>query len=129
MARLINDLGRVVGIKRMSACARLCRYRHNLAEQALRDRLSVIQSALPCAEEAVAAGEGNSRIWLSRKRTELARLRELLGLIDDPAIEPGAILRLNDAARYGIDRDASDVTKPLPEPGAGPDTLLRPPAP
>ena len=99
------------------------------AEQALRDRLSVIQSALRCAEEAVAAGEGNSRIWLSRMRTELARLRELLGLIDDPAIEPGAILRLNDAARYGIDRDASDVTKPLPEPGAGPDTLLRPPAP
>ena len=36
MARLINDLGRVVGIKRMSACARLCRYRHNLAERTLR---------------------------------------------------------------------------------------------
>ena len=36
MARLINDFGRVVGIKRMSACARLCRYRHNLAERTLR---------------------------------------------------------------------------------------------
>ena len=36
MPRLINDLGRVVGIKRMSACARLCRYRHSLAERTLR---------------------------------------------------------------------------------------------
>ena len=36
MPRLINGLGRVVGIKRMSACARLCRYRHSLAERTLR---------------------------------------------------------------------------------------------
>ena len=36
MPRLINGLGRVVGIKRMSACARLCRYRHSLAERLLR---------------------------------------------------------------------------------------------
>ena len=36
MALLINDLDCVVGIKRMSAYARICRYRHIAAERALR---------------------------------------------------------------------------------------------
>ena len=98
------------------------------AERSIRDRLSVIETALDGAEAAAAAGEGNSRIWLSRMRTERARLRELIGLIDDPAIQPGAILRLNDAARYEVESDASGPTRPLPEPGAGPDTLLDQPA-
>jgi len=62
-------------------------------------------------------------------RTERARLRELIGLIDDPAIQPGAIVRLNDAARYEVQSDAPDETRPLPEPGAGPDPLLHPLAP
>lgn len=97
------------------------------AERALRERLSVIDTALGVAEDAAAAGEGNSRIWLSRMRTERARLCELLGLIDDPAIAPGAILRLNEAARYGIEREASVESRPLPEPGAGPTTVFRPP--
>ncbi len=99
------------------------------AERSIRDRLSVIETALGGADAAAAAGEGNSRIWLSRMRTERARLRELIGLIDDPAIQPGAILRLNDAARYEVQSDASGATRPLPEPGAGPDPLLHPPAP
>ena len=102
---------------------------HERAERSIRDRLSVIETALGGAEAAAAAGEGNSRIWLSRMRTERARLRELIGLIDDPAIQPGAILRLNDAARYEVQSDASGATRPLPEPGAGPDPLLHPPAP
>ncbi|MYA42707.1 MAG: hypothetical protein F4Z31_13270 [Gemmatimonadetes bacterium] len=99
------------------------------AERSIRDRLSVIETALGGAGEAAAAGEGNSRIWLSRMRTERARLRELLGLIDDPAIRPGAILRLSDAARYEVESDASGATPPLPGPGAGPDPVPRPPAP
>ena len=99
------------------------------AEGSIRDRLSVIETALEGAEAAAAAGEGNSRIWLSRMRTERARLRELIGLIDDPAIQPGAILRLNDAARYEVESDASGATRRLPEPDAGPDPLLHPPAP
>ena len=37
MAGLINELDRVVGIKRMSACPRICRYRHILGERQLRD--------------------------------------------------------------------------------------------
>lgn len=98
------------------------------AERALRERLSVIDTALGGAEDAAAAGEGNSRIWLSRMRTERARLREILGLIDDPVIAPGAILRLNEAARYGIDRETSVESRLLPEPGAGPETVLRAPA-
>ena len=36
MTRSINGLGRVVGIKRMLACARLCRYRHSRAERDIR---------------------------------------------------------------------------------------------
>jgi len=99
------------------------------AERSIRDRLSLIETALGGAEEAAAAGEGNSRIWFSRMRTERARLRELVGLIDDPAIQPGAILRLNGAARYEVDSDASGATPPLPGPGAGPDPVPRPPAP
>ena len=98
------------------------------AERSIRDRLSVIEAALGGAEAAAAAGEGNSRIWLSRMRTERARLRELIGLIDDPAIQPGAILRLNDAARYEVECDASGSARPLPGPGAGPGPLLHPPA-
>ena len=66
-----------------------------------------------------AIGEGNSEIWLSRKRIELARLRQLVALIDDAAIEPGAILRLNDAAHYGVGRDGTDPAKTLSDPGLG----------
>ena len=99
------------------------------AERSIRDRLSLIETALGGTEAAAAAGEGNSRIWLTRMRTERARLRELIGLIDDPAIQPGAILRLNDAARYEVESDGSGGTRPLPEPGASPDPLLHPPAP
>ena len=36
MPRLINGLGHVVGIKRLSACAKLCRYRHSVSERKLR---------------------------------------------------------------------------------------------
>jgi len=88
------------------------------AERALRDRLAVIERAVSSAQEAAAIGEGNSEIWLSRKRTELARLRELVALIDDATIAPGAVLRLNDAARYAVGRD-----------GAGPANTLAGPAP
>ena len=88
------------------------------AERALRDRLAVIERAVASAAEAAAIGEGNSEIWLSRKRTELARLRELVALIDDATIAPGAVLRLNDAACYAVGRD-----------GAGPANTLAGPAP
>ena len=88
------------------------------AERALRDRLAVIERAVASAAESAAIGEGNSEIWLSRKRTELARLRELVALIDDATIAPGAVLRLNDAARYAVGRD-----------GAGPANALAGPAP
>ena len=96
------------------------------AERALRDRLAVIERAVASAEEAAAIGEGNSGIWLSRKRTELARLRELVALIDDATIAPGAVLRLNDAAGYGIERDGAEPAKPLSGPGPAPDSSPRP---
>ena len=64
-------------------------------------------------------------IWLSRKRIELARLRQLVALIDDAAIEPGAILRLNDAAHYGVGRDGTDPAKTLSDPGSAPDSSPR----
>ena len=92
------------------------------AERALRDRLAVIEKAVASAEEAAAVGEGNSEIWLSRKRTELARLRELVALIDDAAIAPGAVLRLDDAARYAIGGDGAGTAKALPGPGPAPDS-------
>ncbi len=95
------------------------------AERALRDRLAVIQKAVASAEEAAAIGEGNSEIWLSRKRTELARLRELVALIDDAAIAPGAVLRLDGAARYAIGGDGAGSAKALPGPGPAPDSLPR----
>lgn len=96
------------------------------AERALRDRLAVIERAVASAEEAAAIGEGNSEIWLSRKRTELARLRELVALIDDATIAPGAILRLNDAARYAVGRDGSEPARPLSAPGPAPDPSFQP---
>lgn len=92
------------------------------AERALRERLAVIEKAVASAEEAAAVGEGNSEIWLSRKRTELARLRELVALIDDAAIAPGAVLRLDDAARYAIGDDGAGSAKALPGPGPAPDS-------
>ena len=96
------------------------------AERALRERLAVIEKAVASAEEAAAIGEGNSEIWLSRKRTELARLRELVALIDDAAIAPGAVLRLDDAARYGIGGDGAGSAKALPGPGPAPDSSTLP---
>ena len=90
------------------------------AERSLRERLAVIERAVASAEEAAAIGEGNSEIWLSRKRIELARLRELVALIDDAAVPPGAVLRLDDAARYGIGDDGAGSAKALPGPGPAP---------
>ena len=90
------------------------------AEHALRERLAVIERALASAEGAAAGGEGNSQAWLSRKRVELARLRELVALIDDATVEPGAILRLNDAARYEIAHERADPPKSLSAPGTAP---------
>ena len=95
------------------------------AERALRERLAVIEKAVASAEEAAAIGEGNSEIWLSRKRTELARLRELVALIDDAAIAPGAVLRLDDAAHYGIGGDGAGSAKALSGPGPAPDSFPR----
>ena len=96
------------------------------AERALRDRLAVMERAVAAAEEAAAIGEGNSEIWLSRKRIELARLRELVALIDDATIAPGAVLRLDDAARYAIGGDEAAPTKPLSGPGPSSDPSLQP---
>ena len=90
------------------------------AERALRERLAVIEKAVASAEEAAAIGEGNSEIWLSRKRTELARLRELVALIDDATIAPGAVLRLNGVARYAIGDDGADPVKALSDLGPAP---------
>ena len=96
------------------------------AERALRDRLAVMERAVAAAEEAAAIGEGNSEIWLFRKRTELARLREIVALIDDATIAAGAILRLDDAARYAISGDGAEPTKPLSGPRPAPDPSLQP---
>ena len=95
------------------------------AERALRDRLAVIERAVASAEEAAAIGEGNSEIWLSRKRTELARLRELVALIDDAAIAPGAVLRLDDAAHCEIGGDGAGSAEALSGSGPAPDSSPR----
>ena len=95
------------------------------AERALRDRLAVIERAVAAAEEAAAIGEGNSEIWLSRKRIELARLRKLVALIDDATIARGAVLRLDDAAHYAIGGDGTEATKSLSGPRRAPDSSPR----
>ena len=79
------------------------------AERALRDRLAVMERAVAAAEEAAAIGEGNSEIWLFRKRTELARLRELVALIDDATIAAG---RHPEARRRGTLRDRRRRSRP-----------------
>ena len=81
------------------------------AERALRDRLAVMEKAVAAAAEAAASGEHNSEIWLSRKTIELARLRELVALIDDDTIGEGAVLRLNGEARYAIDHEGSEEAR------------------
>ena len=95
------------------------------AERALRARLAVMEKAVAAAEEAAAAGDPNPEIWLSRKTLELARLRELVALIDNDTIPAGAILRLNDEARYAIGRDDPDTPARVALPDHGPDTALR----
>ena len=95
------------------------------AERALRDRLAVMEKAVAAAEEAAVAGDPGPEIWLSRKTLELARLRELVALIDNPTIHTGAILRLNDEARYAIDLDGSDAAGRVALPNPGPDAALR----
>ena len=95
------------------------------AERALRDRLAVMEKAVASAEDAAAAGDPSPEIWLSRKTLELARVRELVGLIDNDTIPAGAILRLNEEARYAIDRDGSDAAGRIALPNPGPDTAPR----
>ena len=98
------------------------------AESALRDRLAVMEKAVAAAEDAAASGEPNSEIWLLRKNVELARLRELVGLIDDDTIGEGAVLRLNGEARYAIDHEGSEEARHLSIPGHGRDDARRPEA-
>ena len=95
------------------------------AERALRARLAVMEKAVAAAGEAAAAGDPSPEIWLSRKTLELARLRELVGLIDNDTIPAGAILRLNEEARYAIDRDGPDAAGRIALPDPGPDPALR----
>ena len=95
------------------------------AERALRARLAVMEKAVAAAGEAAAAGDPSPEIWLSRKTIEVTRLRELVALIDNPTIPAGAILRLNDEARYAIDRDGPDAAGRVALPNPGPDTVLR----
>ena len=95
------------------------------AERALRARLAVMEKAVASAGEAAAAGDPSPEIWLSRKTLELARLRELVALIDNDTIPAGAILRLNEEARYAIDRYGPDAAGRIALPDPGPDTALR----
>lgn len=95
------------------------------AERALRDRLAVMEKAVASAEDATAAGDPSPEIWLSRKTLELARLRELVALIDNDTIPAGAILRLNEEARYAIDRDGPDAAGRTALPNHGPDPAPR----
>ena len=95
------------------------------AERALRERLSIMEKAVAAAQEATASGERSSEIWLSRKTVELARLRELVALIDDDSIASGAVLRLNSEARYAIDHDNAEKIGPLSIPGHGSDASRR----
>lgn len=95
------------------------------AERALRARLAVMEKAVAAAGDAAAAGDPTPEIWLSRKTLELARLRELVALIDNDTIPAGAILRLNEEARYAIDRDGSDAAGRITLPDPGPDPAPR----
>ena len=99
------------------------------AESVLRDRLAVMAKAVAAAEDAAASGERNSEIWLSRKTIELARLRELVALIDDHTIGEGAVLRLNGEARYVIDHEGSEEAKHLSVPRHSREAARRPEAP
>ena len=95
------------------------------AERALRERLAVMEKAVVAAEEAAAFGERSSEIWLSRKTTELARLRELVVLIDDDTVGKGAVIRLNGEARYVIDHDGFEKGGGLSIPDPGRDAVRR----
>lgn len=95
------------------------------AERALRERLAVMEKAVISAEEAADTGEPTPQIWLSRQTLELARLRELVALIDNDTIPAGAILRLNEEARYSIGRDDPDTPARVALPDHGPETALR----
>ena len=98
------------------------------AERPLRDRLAIMEKAVAAAEEAAASGEPNSEIWLSRKKIELARLRELVALIDDDTIGEGAVLMLSGEARYAIDHEGSEEAIRLSIAGHGRDAACRPEA-
>lgn len=51
-------------------------------------------SLVAAAEAAVKAGELGASAWLEHQKQTLSRAEELLAMIDNPAIEPGAIIRL-----------------------------------
>ncbi len=51
-------------------------------------------SLVAAAEAAVKAGELGANAWLEHQKLTLSRAEELLAMIDNPAVEPGAIIRL-----------------------------------
>ena len=80
MAWLINELDRVVGIKRMSACAALCRYRHSAAERALRG--AVIGRKLSFGSHSETGAELAGHLYSVFGTLALAGLRPLPWLAD-----------------------------------------------
>lgn len=68
------------------------------AERSLRERLLVLEKAAADAREADDDGAFGAGVWRRRSEAELARLRALVAILDDPAVPNGAVLSLGDEA-------------------------------
>lgn len=63
--------------------------------QMLRQRLGEVQRLILTAEEAVSEGYSGSDRWLIHHRSALARLLQLVKIMDDPNVPSGAVIQLS----------------------------------
>ena len=79
----------------------------------LKDRLEIVREQVRRAEAELQEGSAGVDRWLEVHRLTVQRLEQLIAILEDPAVEDGAIVRLNNANQFSPFRralEAAEVT-------------------
>jgi hypothetical protein len=75
----------------------------------LKDRLEIVREQVRHAEAELQEGSAGVDRWLEVHRLTVQRLEQLIAILEDPAVEDGAIVRLNNANQFSPFRRALEA--------------------
>lgn len=81
----------------------------------LKDRLEIVREQVCHAEANLQEGSAGVDRWLEVHRLTVQRLEQIVALLEDPAVEDGAIVRLNNANQFSPFRRALEATEVMNE--------------